>query len=281
MKKYVPLLLLLLTMACTLQLDEEATTATISERVQNDANMMALMKRSHKFPFDSAALLVSDMLAIPALNKMAGSFAAGGTFPVELFRVSPDSSGIIFWYGFDPDKKEVFLALEQLKNYDVYHLPTGPTGATLIRSASTFTSAVTTPFDRASVKSHLQNETITNNEIEEIDNVTLRRHMNSFDSLLSTMPDNKGEKYNEYLFSFFHDSKDGTFEQFLSQAGKNGYVRYYFGYDEHDTPNRIRVILVAVDEQGKNITGTNAGGRTNSGDDGLTLQRSYPPPPIN
>lgn len=279
MKKYLSLPLVILMMACTLQLQEDADTALITERLQNDANMMALMKRSHKFPFDSAAVLVSDMLAIPALNKMAGTFAAGGTFPAELFRVSPDSSGIILWHGFDPATNEIFLSLEQLKSYDVYNLPKRPTGKKLIRSSSTFKSAATKQFDRTSVETYLRNEVITDNRVEEIDNATLQKHMNSFDSLLSTMPDSNGEKYNQYLFNFFHDNRDGTFEKFLDQAGKNGYVRYYFGYDEKDKPNRIRVILVAVDAQGRNVTSINTNGRTNDDGDGLTLQKSWPPPP--
>ncbi len=276
--KKLPLLGLLLLAACSLQLDETADSAVITERLQNDANMMALMKRSHKFPFDSAALLISDMLAIPALNKMASSFAAGGTFPADLFRVSPDSSGIILWHGFDPATNEVFLSLEQLKSYDVYNLPKRPTGKKLIRSSSTFKSAAVKQFDRTSVETYLRNEVITDNTTEEIDNVTLQKHITSFDSLLSTMPDSNGEKYNQYLFSFFHDNRDGTFEKFLNQAGKSGYVRYYFGYDEKDKPNRIRVILVAVDAQGRNVTSINRSGRTQ--EDGLTLQRAFPPPPI-
>ena len=194
--KKLPLLGLLLLMACTLQVDETADNAVITERLQNDASMMALMKRSHKFPFDSAVILVSDMLAIPALNKMAGTFAAGGTFPAELFRVSPDSSGIILWHGFDPATNEVFLSLEQLKSYDVYNLPKQPTGRKLIRSSSTFKSAAANQFDRTSVKTYLRNEVINDNTTEEIDNATLQKHMNSFDSLLSNMPDSKGEKYN-------------------------------------------------------------------------------------
>jgi len=278
MKKFVFPLLLALLAACTLQLEEEVNSAEIADRLKRDANQVALMKRSHKFPLDSAAILVSDMLLIPTLNKMANSFAAGGTFPARLFRVSPDSSGIILWYGFDPHSREVFLALEQLKNYDVANMPKYPTASKLVRSASIFTRTITSPVDRLSIKTQFQNERITDNEVQSIDNATLRKRMNSFDSLLRTMPDGKGEKYNQYLFSFFHDSRDGTFDNFLDQAGRNGYVRYYFGYDERDKPNRIRVILVAVDADGRNVTSINAGGRTNDEGDGVTLQKSWPPP---
>jgi hypothetical protein len=277
MKKHLSILWLVTLMACTLHLDEVADDRGVEERLKAEANRRALLKRSHQFPFDSTAVLISNMLAIPALNRMAGAFAAGGTFPAHLFRVSSDSSGIILWYGFDPKTNEVFLSLEQLKNYDVYNLPTGPAGRTLIRPA-TFTNPAIKQVDRTSVRARLKSEVITTNEIREIDNTTLRRHMSSFDSLLSTMPDSKGVKHNQYLFSFFHNNRDGVFEKFLDQAGKNGYVRYYFGYDEHDVPNRIRVILVAVDAQGRNVTRINASGRTNGDEDAVTLQRSYPPP---
>ncbi len=278
MRKYLTIVLAFVLFACTVQLDE--ISKSVPGQATPDASALALMKRSHAFPFDSAALLVSNLLAIPNLNKTVATYGGGGTFPASLFQVSTENAGIIFWYGFDARKKEIFLALEQLKSYDVHNMPTHPMSKTLYRPLTTFKNTVTGQPEKTTVKNNLARQVISDNGVVTIDNVTLTRHMNSFDSLLARMPDANGERYNKYLFSFFHDKRDGLFETFTGQGGKNGLVRYYFGYDEHDVPNRIRVVLIAVDANGRNVTAANGAARTN-GDDGLTLQRSWPPPAGN
>jgi hypothetical protein len=82
----------------------------------------------------------------------------------------------------------------------------------------------------------------------------------------------------KYPFTFFGEmSEDFQIRKMLSQPGAVG-VRYYFGYQEKDDygkdlSNKIRVIMCAIDQDGKNILGT-------KGDDGdIMIEKSFPPPP--
>jgi hypothetical protein len=78
-------------------------------------------------------------------------------------------------------------------------------------------------------------------------------------------------KFNKYSFSFFENEKSNDVQNFLNQPGLE-FIRYYFGFEpKYEESNRIRIILVAVDENGRNIFN----------DDPATyiLQHSWPPPP--
>jgi hypothetical protein len=269
--------------ACSGTKKPTAETAAANALLQTPAPtpVVDLAKRSHKIPFDSAALLVADALNNTALNKLLTSYSFGGTFPVKLFRVSPDSSGIILWSCFKGGKKpEFYLAIEQLKSYDTTNLPKAPTSKTLMRPQFLFKNAMSKPYTTPAVKRFIENQIIPKNGATSIDNASVVKNISSFDSLMAAMPDGSGKKYNEHPFSYFRESTDGTFSKFLDQAGANGFVRYYFAFDEKEKPNRIRVILVAVDAAGKNITKTAATAAT-SGGDALILQKSIPPPPYN
>lgn len=282
MKKYLLFLAVLaLVAACVgyeMEVNEKevAANALPAPAIKPDA----LASRSHKIPFDSAALLVSNAFNMASVNKILSSYTFGGTFPAKLFRVSPDSSGIILWSCFKGGKQpEYFLALEQLKSYDVYNLPKAPTSKNLAKPLSLFKNADANLSTAPAAKTFIENHAIARNGATSIDNATVVRNIKSFDSLMAATPDRNGKKYNEHPFAYFRESTDGVFSKFLDQAGPNGFVRYYFAYDETEKPNRIRVVLVAVDAAGKNITRASANGRT-SEDEALFLQKSVPPPPI-
>lgn len=80
-----------------------------------------------------------------------------------------------------------------------------------------------------------------------------------------------GTSHNAYPIAFFHKEQ---FEQLLNQPGAVG-IRYYFGYDGH-LINKIRPVLVAVGEDGRNLTGI-----LENHEISLFLQNSWPPPPWN
>ncbi len=101
------------------------------------------------------------------------------------------------------------------------------------------------------------------------------RYITSADSLLDRYRDANGERYNNYMFGFFSVLHEAGFNDFVASAGPNGYIRYYFGYDERDRPNRIRIILMAVNAKGVNLAIARVM------DDPTSMQRSWPPPPDN
>jgi len=263
MKKYLPFFLFFAMIACISQLESDSA---------NDAVPTVLPDRSHRFSFDSTALLISNFLMKTELNKIASSYALGGTFPASQLKLQPNSKGILFWFCFKPGKNpEFFLASEQLEKYDMTNLPRMPLANTLLIPEFTFKKTDEVQ-DVLSVKDFLKDQVTPGTGARSIDNASVSMYINSFDSLMTAIADEKGEKYNQYSFSFFARNKAKEVERFLEQAGDDGFVKYYFGYDENDKPNRIRVILISGDSFGKNkIT-------TRQKDEVLILQKSWPPP---
>jgi hypothetical protein len=92
--------------------------------------------------------------------------------------------------------------------------------------------------------------------------------------------DQNKQPYNKYPYGFFKNSTNDIVD-FLRQPDI-AFVRYYFGFDDttqyHKETNRIRIILIGVDKDGKNITPTGARATRT---DVVMLQKSWPPPPDN
>lgn len=263
----VLLVLLLANAACTPKKQTETSTQSL---LQTPLDSIALAKHNHQISFDSAALLISDLYTIPALGNLATTYALGGTFSVNSFNVGKDSSGVMMWSCFKPGPApELFLALERLKQYDSDSLPTAPVSKILSRPDFTFRDN-NPQHDAPAIRQYLETQVISKNGSTPIDEATVVRHIHSFDSLQATLP----KKYNAHPFSYFQRNDDGVFEKFLDQARPNGFVRYYFGYEEKEIPNKIRVILVAVDAAGKNIINTKSGSA-------VILEKAAPPPPYN
>jgi hypothetical protein len=265
MKKLPFLMLMIVGTACTPKKQPETSTQSL---LQAPADSDDLSKHNHQISFENAALLISDLFNIPEVGNLATTYALGGTFAVNDFTIGNDSSGVILWSCFKPGSKpELFLAVERLKEYDTTNLSKAPLSKILSRPAFTFKDNNTQHSPQA-IGQYLETQVISNNGSTSIDNATVIKHIHSFDSLLETLP----EKYNVYPFSYFQRNDDGVFEKFLDQARPNGFVRYYFGYDGTMAPNRIRVVLVAVDSSGKNIIKV-------GGEEAVLMEYSWPPPP--
>jgi hypothetical protein len=70
--------------------------------------------------------------------------------------------------------------------------------------------------------------------------------------------------YNLYPFGCFDANE---FRTDLGNPPATKYIRYYFGYDNTSTVNKIRIILAGVDENGYNLSGS-----------GYTMfEQSWPP----
>ncbi len=257
--------------ACISRTEEMEPNASLSRN--SAATELYLSKLSHRFSFDSTAILIADLLNKPALTKFSSSYASGGTLPARFLKTSSDSDGIIFWFCFKPGKNpELFLAFEHLKEFDIYNMPKQPASDYLIRPQTTF-RINNQKKDVAFISDQIQQQEMnTKMSVTYIDKASVLTYLNSFDSLMNVMRDSKGEKYNEYPFSYFRESKDGLLKQFLNQAGEEGYVNYYFGLDETMKANRIRVMLLAASPS---VKGSTARIKT----DALALQHSWPPPP--
>lgn len=233
---------------------------------------------------EEAAKLSYTYLKHPELSKIFNSYSTGGTLPAKYFEIKYDSGGVLFWFCYKPgNNPELFLAMEQLEWYDTTRLPQKPISNFLKKSKNLFKYNGSTSSSK-DVINYFVTHTESVNEDEDIPNALVQQYVNSFDSLMNAKSDGKG-KYCTYPFSFFdrrRDFEDGKFvqsrdyEDFISQTPKNGFVRYYLGFDENDSSNRIRVILFSTDSSGRNITKKRPSSKSN---DALILQRSWPPPP--
>ncbi len=230
---------------------------------------------TESIPIKEAGILVSGILNQPVLKKIPSTYTLGGTFPAKLFQLHPDSSAIILWFCFKGGAKpELFLALEQLKKYDSANLPIHPTSSKLSRPQIPFKDTNGTHNTPTEIERYIERHSITNNVSIPIANALAQRYISSFDSLMNTMRDSQGVKYNKYPFSIFEENSTRDLKRFVDQAGANGFVRYYFAFDDKEKPNRIRIVLVAVTAAGKNITKIGTA-------DALILEKSVPPPPYN
>jgi hypothetical protein len=86
-------------------------------------------------------------------------------------------------------------------------------------------------------------------------------------------PKKGGVELNCVSLGFFDNETSEDVNTFL--ASKPKWIRYYFGYDDSYGINKIRIILIGVDETGKNMIPKNE--KEAFIDGPLILQKSWPP----
>lgn len=255
-----------------------------SEMVQTDgalrttdaSGILPLGGNAHKYSFDSSVVLLSNLAARAPLSQISSSFGWGGSFPVSAFRVASANQGVLLWYCFrGGNEPQMFLALEHLRDYDPANLPRQPISQELAGPTHIFNNPLGRQAGESSIREFLRTQSGDQPGWVTLASGQVAKYIASADSVFRKYPDENGEKYNNYMFGFFSVRHEAGFDAFLDRAGENGYIRYYFGYDEKDKPNRIRIILMAVDAKGVN----KSYGRT--ADDGGSMQKSWPPPPDN
>lgn len=94
-------------------------------------------------------------------------------------------------------------------------------------------------------------------------------------------PKENGNEFNKYPYAFFEvESQGGDVNSFLNQDGLSK-IAYFFGFDDSSpayiNTNRIRVILVGLNENGDILVQKNVRGGLNK--EIMILQNSWPPNP--
>lgn len=245
-------------------------------RTTGSTEFMPVGGHAHQFPPDSSVKLIFNLVQGADLSQLGENFGWGGSFPASAFRVSPENQGVMLWYCFRPGANpELFLALEQLKEYDPHNLPRLPVSPVLTAPSAILRASAGMLGSEEAIRGQLNAAGGDNSTLVQISAAEVGRLITSADSLFDNHRDTYGERYNNYMFGFFSALHEAAFTDFVESAGENGYIRYYFGYDERDKPNRIRIILMAVTANGVN----KATARVM--DDPTSMQRSWPPPPDN
>ncbi|MBX2899811.1 MAG: hypothetical protein KF775_09170 [Cyclobacteriaceae bacterium] len=221
---------------------------------------------------DPASQMISDYLVHPTLDL--SRYTLGGVFPVSDFMPDNKNEGLLMWYCFDTSRKQIFMAIEPLHHYDTASLPKAPLQAILKKPEQTFLYTNPSPAP-ADVKDFILNQKLTGASAN-LGQAVAARYVKSFDSLMQKTQDAAGKSYQKYPLNYFIWWND--YKTFVSWAGTDGYIRYYYGFDEGHTPNRIRIVLIAADKNGNTITGAQARSEDGGGEG---LQNGWPPPPFH
>ena len=238
-----------------------------------DQAIKNLLTTSYKISLDDAADLILAFIKEPGLSNLAHAEAIGGTVSKEAVRgLDLIYKGYMSWYCRNPEGgnfPKLFMAFED-GEYEIANVPENPRLINLAYSGSTFVYENQPTIQ--SVKQMLLTDSRPLKEDKKISNQEVSR-------LINNMPkDGAGINYNEYPCSFFENRGvlNNDMDDLLTE--KVVAVRYYFGYDndpKYKDSNRIRIIMIGVDENGKNIlTGESPAIATSE-----IVQNSWPPPP--
>ena len=234
-----------------------------------------VLNKSYRISLEEAANLILAFLSERDLIDLARNEAIGGTVSESAIRgLGLEYFGCMGWYCRDNSGRfpKFFMAFED-GSYKVGDVASEPRSKTLFYPASTFTYSGS--IDYESVVDMLLSQPM---QLSIPPDKEIEKEVVSI--LLDKLPaDENDVPYNKFRCSFFENrgvvNKDVT--DFLGYTGLKA-VRYYFGYDasdSHKESNRIRVIMVGVDSEGKNIITAEAPTTITP----RILQNSWPPPP--
>lgn len=201
------------------------------------------------------------------LNRTEGTF--GGTFPKDSVYTSDPTDrtvGLRLWFCYNPNgNPKVFLAGERLHSFSFPTVKDEPQNSKLFTVDASFKYGGKST-SGSDVMTYLEQSTMpVPTDIVQISKAEVVEYSNNFKQLVSGLPQ---QHYLDYNYTFFIYDNTKEFEDFFRQPGIT-HVRYFFGFDDSDKVNKIRVALVGVDASGRNLLGSNS----------VILQKSIPPPP--
>ncbi|MBL0103734.1 MAG: hypothetical protein IPP51_08245 [Bacteroidetes bacterium] len=219
-----------------------------------------------------AALLVKNLLNEPILANVTNLNSLGATMELEsLHKNLALYKGTLAWFcHIQGNVPAYFIAMEERTDVDPNNYPTEPISEGLSCPDSFFN--YNGGIDLSSVQKFLEDHTTDINSVSDyaVSKADVIEYSGSF--MLNFPRDENDEPYNHYPFGFFEDGTDHDIENAFLGIPGIAYFRYYFGFDSRDRPNRLRLILVAVDKDGKNITRISP-----TGDYAPMIQKSWPP----
>lgn len=235
---------------------------------------------SHIISFSDAVTLVGGF--IRELRAHAVHVSLGGTISKEaidggesLIKANRPYTGNMGWFCLNRENNnypKLFMAFEKNNDYQRGTMVNAPAKNTLIcpdkNSTFTFNTAGNTEEFLRSHSTSAQNMVDKRITKQEVINFKENFRSHELFSLLNLRP-----------YGFFENDgqMEGDVMKFLLQPNLK-YIRYYFGYDkaERYKEGRIRVILVGVDENGKNLVP--GGSPQFIARKNVILQKSWPPP---
>jgi len=215
---------------------------------------------NHLISFEEAEKLVSNFVNHSILGPIALNQALGGTIGKYSFQNQINNPGFqngkMAWYCWNEDRATLyhpfFLAFEQFNNYTNNPYPEDPEHETLQAPQNIFT------YPTGQSVSHLlknQQDTLANPINRSISKVEVQLHKKDFGIYFPK--DGSNNAFNNQPFGFINSEDRGNgeksdWETFIDQPGLKA-IRYYFGFDDNLTVNKIRIIYIGVDVNGMNM----------------------------
>lgn len=211
-----------------------------------------------------AAKLIADFLNHPKLGPYGVYNTLGGVFERSVFELDDTKAGSLLWFCFnskEAEGRQWYLAASKVPGYTP--AVTREAAGELWKPYDYFSYTGPTTSEGEVLKFIETHKHGGSGQSPEVSQGEVRVHTEDFVQHLLPLFDEEPSWLLKHPFGYFGEmSSDFQIRKLLSQPGVAG-VRYYFGYDEKDAvgkeiSNKIRVILVAVDENGNNILGSNA-----------------------
>jgi hypothetical protein len=290
MKKIPFLFYLFATSAFMISCNKQPSAESATEHTETESAVMAPLSEedsfvSVSFPVDCANKEIDALLKDSRIMGMAKDTAIGGTFlrKDEFFPYANPTleDGVMLWYNLMEidNKKMLVLAAEpmdlrQAKKNMVPRLKK----LTYPNEVFRFDPAV--PFTIREEKHANFHE--FNSVASIVSNADVATRQKHFEDLIYKKKTKYKTQFNKNSGLFFQNNADGEHPKGLlwslvNQPGVVG-IRYYFAYkDDERRKDKIRVILVGVDNFGRNIVP----GRTDfdTATEALLIQKSIPPGP--
>jgi hypothetical protein len=225
------------------------------------------VKETYRINLGEATKLIKSYLKQPLLpNKKQQT--VGGILPTSTFKLGDDTpgkkAGILLWFCYDGTK--IFVALDKIDHYDENNTPKAQD------IKSDFLPISDALFYLTDNDDVIKNDILGTPRTTEV-SYKSKEQIQKYNEMFLALKDTAGRPYCNYGYSCFANNEPQHYAAFLALSD-NGFVRYYFGYDENEmSNNRIRVILVACDKNGNKIK------PKKQEQDPSLVETSWPPPP--
>lgn len=215
-------------------------------------------------------------------QTLGGQISKNGFLGGREEKFVPTYKGVMAWFCLE-ESGELFLAFEEFDKYDkkkeasIIRWDTIFSSKKLIRSYEVF-GIPKLGLNKDINILEMKPEFIRRTQVEEEGELSIWQVWTRKNRFISDYkPEKVKVRYgNRYPYGFFENEINSDIRDFLAQDGLEK-VRYYFGIDSenqaYNKTNAIRIILVGVDKEGKNLIGTEKNRSP------IILQKSWPPPP--
>ncbi|WP_373497719.1 hypothetical protein [Aquiflexum sp.] len=242
-------------------------------------NQSNILEPSHKISLAKAVQLIYSFLLQPKLHQLGTDVAIGAILDKDSLKQRKpaiDFFGSMSWFCRNQDSgngfPKLFLAFED-GVYDIAMVPTQPKNPELVYSTRHL------KFPKGVISENLIMNYLENNLNVPHSNDLIIPKSKVIEFRSKIEKDLIGWNYNRYYCSFFENRGivSNEFNELLANKDVKD-VAYFFGYDQSELKyyksNRIRVILMGLDVQGKPVA-------LNEPliESPTILQASWPPPP--